>query len=150
MTMPVYSFAAIGIIWKDTSKREVLLMKHRSGFPHGLMGEWFFPGGIVEYGERAGVAAAREVQEETGIISHDLVLSDISTYREAWKDGEVEKTVDVVLAIYEGWYATGELTKGDESDDVAWVARSDLGKYLSPRITDTYLPSQVRTSIGLE
>ena len=49
------------VVWRDAQRRELLLMR-RSDNAH-----WGLPGGYVEPGESIVAAAAREVQEETGV-----------------------------------------------------------------------------------
>lgn len=147
--MPSYSFAAAGIVWKDASRKEVLLMKHWSSYPHGLMGEWFFPGGIVEYGEQPRDAARREVEEETSVVCDDLELVDVCAYLEKRMDNGKEKSVQVALVSYEGTRASGEAAFSEETEEVAWVRKEDLGKYLSPRIASTYLSLKIRRDLGL-
>jgi len=49
------------VVWRDARRRELLLMR-RSDNAH-----WGLPGGYVEPGESIVAAAAREVQEETGV-----------------------------------------------------------------------------------
>ncbi|MCG8588980.1 MAG: NUDIX domain-containing protein [Proteobacteria bacterium] len=48
------------IVWRDSSRRELLLMQRSDN------GRWGLPGGHVEPGESVVEAAAREVLEETG------------------------------------------------------------------------------------
>jgi ADP-ribose pyrophosphatase YjhB (NUDIX family) len=49
------------VVWRSAERRELLLMR-RSDNEH-----WGLPGGYVEPGESITAAAAREVQEETGV-----------------------------------------------------------------------------------
>ena len=53
---------------------EVLLI--RRGKPP-RMGDWSLPGGMQEIGETVFEAAAREVQEETGVTISDIALIDV-------------------------------------------------------------------------
>jgi ADP-ribose pyrophosphatase YjhB (NUDIX family) len=49
------------VVWRDATRRELLLMQ-RSDNAH-----WGLPGGYMEPGESVDVATAREVREETGV-----------------------------------------------------------------------------------
>ncbi len=50
-------------VWREAGSRELLLMQRSDN------GHWGLPGGYVEPGETVLQAAAREVQEETGVVA---------------------------------------------------------------------------------
>jgi 8-oxo-dGTP pyrophosphatase MutT (NUDIX family) len=89
---------------------------------------WSLPKGHVERGESPAVAAAREVEEETGIRGH--VIAELGTI-DFWfvADGQrVHKTVHHFLLEAE----SGELSNADvEIDEVAWVPLDELSGRLA-------------------
>jgi len=104
--------ACAGAIVRDESGRLLLV---RRGRPPGL-GSWSLPGGRIEPGETAAVAAAREVREETGL---------------AVEVGEVLITAVIADGAYHvqdfaARVVGGELRAGDDASDVRWVDEDEL------------------------
>ena len=54
------------IIFAPVADRLAVLLIRRGDFPD--IGEWAFPGGFIERGELPVTAAARELEEETGLV----------------------------------------------------------------------------------
>lgn len=90
--------ASFGVIpLRDTQPWEVFLIKHRRG-------HWGFPKGHLEAGETPEQAAARELEEETGLVvkkfwETDPLVEHFSFYYQGTK---VEKTVTYFLALVDG------------------------------------------------
>lgn len=108
----------------------VLLVK-RGNAP--LADVWAFPGGRVEFGERLAEAAAREVEEETGLrvtIAGAIDQAEI-ILRDA--DGAPER--HYVLIVFAGDWVSGEPVAGDDAADALWVPESDLHRF--PKTPDT-------------
>jgi len=85
-----------------------LLLVRRNHEP--ALGRWSFPSGYVDAGEVIEAAAAREVQEETGL---DVRLTRLlGVYSSA---GE-----QVVFVAYAGEAPAGEARAGDEVSEARW------------------------------
>lgn len=124
-----FRLSASIVLWRGG---EILVMKRAGGFSAG---GWFIPGGHVEQGERPGEAAARELQEETGIEidAADLRLVDVMTY-------ETEPGTTAHTIIYNGDCADGvECAINEEHVYSRWmtpdayIARFLDGDYLRSR-----------------
>ncbi|GAA3566382.1 NUDIX domain-containing protein [Kribbella ginsengisoli] len=108
----------------DADERVLLMWRHR--FLTDRWG-WELPMGLIEVGETAAEAAAREVEEETG-----------------WRVGELEELVysepaagimdsehHVFLATAAVW--VGEPTELNESDRIEWIPLSDVPGMIARR-----------------
>ena len=93
---------------------------------------WSMPKGHLEPGETAEVAAIREVQEETGIMSHVIATLGTIDFWFMSQDRRIHKTVHHYLEA-DG----GELSDADvEVVQVAWIPLeevSDLLRYPDER-----------------
>lgn len=84
----------------------------RSGF-------WSIPAGYVEYGEDVRAAAARELQEETGLIAD---IGDVVHVASNFHD-PAKLTVGI---WFDGLVTGGDLKAGDDADEVGWFAIDSL------------------------
>lgn len=87
---------------------EVLLI-WRKNPPEG----WALPGGFIEYGEPAEVAAIREFREETGLEASNLRL--VGVYSDPVRDDRFH-TLGVAYAAD----VSGELQAGDDAQSARW------------------------------
>ncbi|HWB68100.1 MAG TPA: NUDIX hydrolase [Mycobacteriales bacterium] len=99
-----------GAVIRDDAGR--LLLVRRGHAPSA--GTWSLPGGRVEPGETPAAAAAREVQEETGLVV------------------EIGRLIDVVdlgdyeVHDFEAQPIGGQLQAGDDASDVKWCTPDEL------------------------
>src|SRR4051794_3386608 len=112
-----------GAVVRDGEGR-VLLVRRGSDPGRGL---WSVPGGRVEAGENSEAAAAREVQEETGlridvdglagVVERDglggvvYVIEDFLAHPADGADPEAVRAADDATEV--GWFTTEELTQLD-------------------------------------
>ena len=82
-------------------------------------GDWTLPAGFVDAHEDPMLAAARECQEETGLIVKITHLRDIISGREH------ERGADMVI-VYDAEIIGGELTAGDDADQAAFFPLNQL------------------------
>ncbi|MCU4971199.1 NUDIX domain-containing protein [Halobacteria archaeon AArc-m2/3/4] len=92
--------------------------------PYDHDSEWMLPGGHVEVPEQPREAAARELEEETGLVadSEDLELFE-TVYR------QVVEGAHAVLSLYaiEKEATTGTLNAGSDAADVRFWTPAELG-----------------------
>ncbi|QRV13792.1 NUDIX hydrolase [Haloterrigena salifodinae] len=85
--------ASVAIV--DRSRADARVLCVERGVPPGV-GEWTLPGGHIEIGEEPAAAAARELEEETGISVDPDALEILSASAMAPRDGKHVMTVHYV------------------------------------------------------
>ena len=111
--------AAGGIVWRDASRRELLLI-HRLRYD-----DWSLPKGKLEDGERHRDAALREVWEETGLrcsLGDRLVEIRYPTPR-----GEDKRVRWWAMTVD----SDDGFRPGHETDERRWVPLDDVDGLLS-------------------
>lgn len=104
----------------------VILRRNRAGRL-----EWCLPKGHLEPGETTEEAAAREIEEETGVSGR--VICHLSSV-EYWFRGSharVHKMVHHYLTEYTGGEITAENDPDQEAEDAAWVKLKSAPEVLS-------------------
>ena len=117
------SIPTVGVlIYKDDT---VLLVRHGAKASH-LTGWYGVPAGRLEEGETNIQAAVRELQEETGLVTHEsdllqlqLTMPPVDIPR---KDGTVKK---FTITLFYCLHYFGELTSSEETIP-EWVKLSKL------------------------
>jgi 8-oxo-dGTP diphosphatase len=84
----------VGIVVVKSGR--VLLGKRKGA--HGA-GEWAFPGGKLAYGEELADCAARELEEETGLVAESFRTIPVTTNDIFWADGVHFLTVYLECAV---------------------------------------------------
>ncbi|NOT53140.1 MAG: NUDIX hydrolase [Deltaproteobacteria bacterium] len=98
---------------------KTLLVKIKQG---PFLGQWAFPGGLVQVGEPLDTAARRELYEKTGV--QDLYLEQLYTFGEVHRDPAAHTVAVAYFALVPpGAHA---LTRGDKYAEIAWFPVSEL------------------------
>lgn len=96
---------------------EILLVKR--GPNTARPGLWAVPAGFVDYGEEIRAAAARELEEETGLVAE---IGDV-----LWVASNFHDPHKLTVGIwFEGFEKGGALEAGDDAVDVGFFALDDL------------------------
>ncbi len=104
--------AAKGALTKGTSKQKLLLIRRKN---HPSIGMWALPGGFVDLKENLEDAAARELQEETGVV--DIPLVQIGTFGAYDRDPRWR----VITTLYGTILPNVPHTEaGDDAADARW------------------------------
>jgi len=98
-----------------------LLMIRRGGAP--FKGHWALPGGFVEENESLERAAARELQEETGIVQTSLV--QLGAFGDPGRD---PRGHTVSVAFYAFIAAPARPVAADDAADAQWVSLSTIAR----------------------
>ncbi len=101
----------------------VLLVRRKNEPDAGL---WGFPGGHVELGETALAAAARELQEETGVTATpNRYLNNLDIVH---RDDAGVVTFHCLLAVVICDYVSGDPVAADDVSDAGWFTLAEIAK----------------------
>jgi 8-oxo-dGTP pyrophosphatase MutT (NUDIX family) len=111
---------AVSVFVRDDRGRVLLIQRTDNGL-------WSLPSGGQEIGESVAQTAVRETREETGISVE--VIGLVGVYSDPghvieYSDGEVRQQFSLCFRAVP---VDGEPTPSDESSDVQWIARDELG-----------------------
>lgn len=86
-------------------------------------GTWSVPAGFLEYNERPVVAAARELEEETGLTAEE---QDLELYNTTFVTTESRENVVVILYRINRTQVEGELRAGSDAAAAQFWRKSDF------------------------
>ena len=134
---PAQQFPKLGAsacVWKDG---KVLLVR-RAKPPLGL---WSLPGGHVEFGETALVAAKRELLEESG------VTADLTAFVGLYEIIQEKPAFHYAIACYGGVWRSGEAHASSDALDARWLAPAEFDSLdLAPNVREAI--ARARTLLG--
>ncbi|WP_313577554.1 NUDIX domain-containing protein [Lacrimispora sp.] len=147
MTVDMLIFA----VDEEEMETEVLLIKRKN---HPCIGQWAIPGGFVNVDESLEAAAARELEEETGL--EGICLEQLYT----WGNVKRDPRTRVISVSYMAAVPKNQLTPkaGDDAEEACWfqvkkkklselengatyaltIENEDEHIFMSYRITETY------------
>ena len=117
---PNRPFAAALAICRRGDK---LLLAQRAKGPSTAVGRWGFPGGMHEVGETILAAAARELQEETGIEAEPKRVID--AFDVSGKDADGRYRVHFVLVCVVLDWKAGEGAPIEDASAVGWYTAEE-------------------------
>ncbi len=119
---PARPLVGVGaVVWNG----QAVLLARRGRPP--AQGSWALPGGLIELGETAEAALAREVLEECGIEIRPGPILGLFQPLERDPDGRIR--YQYVVIDFLAYYVAGNLSVGDDAADARWVAPEDLDQY---------------------
>ena len=110
---PAHPRPAVGVVVIESGR---LLLVQRSKNPY--RGCWAVPGGKVRWGETLAAAAAREAEEETGLI---VRVGDVVWVGETMSPSGEAPVNHNVLIDFEATVVGGVLRAGSDAADAAFV-----------------------------
>jgi ADP-ribose pyrophosphatase YjhB (NUDIX family) len=113
---PEYAVAAVGAVLIRDGR--ILLVKR--GYPPAV-GKWSLPGGVIEAGEGLADAAARELEEETGLKAKPLGVIWVLNNVILDQAGRVKYHYLIVDIIFDSKTVEGIPRAGGDALDVSWV-----------------------------
>ena len=128
---PARPIVGVGAVILTTDPAGVVLIKRHY---EPLAGRWSLPGGTVEVGETLEEAAAREIEEETGLVV--TVGPVVEVFDRILRDAEGRVRFHFVLVDYLCRPSGGRLQHGSDVDDVVIADPAQLDEY---RLTDKAL-----------
>lgn len=125
---PTRPWVGIGVVVHKG--HDILLIKRAKAPNQGL---WSLPGGAQDLGETIAQGAAREVCEETGVITKDHTVIDCLDSIHLDADGQVEYHYSLIEVSC--LYQSGTLRALDDALDAKWVPFSQIQQLNLPKNT---------------
>jgi len=115
-----YPVPIVRLIIPEKAGRVLILKRAESR--HGL-GAWCLPGGKVDYGDTVEEAAARELYEETSLVSNSMRFL---FYQDSLPP---EPGGMHCINLYLACAIEGKLSLNRESSEFAWIGPEELSNY---------------------
>lgn len=136
-------YCAAGAIIEKDGKILLVQEKKSGNFPGA--GKWNQPAGLVDVGEDAAGAAAREVREETGLEWEPKGLLGIYALVRNDQAAHFGATPHVFKYIFRGTVVGGELRpQPDEVDEVKWFSPEEIFAMDATVLRDPDIKQEVR------
>jgi len=127
---PGRPIVGVGVLIEEDGR--YLLVKRAAEPDAGL---WSIPGGLIEVGERAEEAAAREALEETGLTVEMLGRIDVVDKIVRDPDGDVR--YHFIIIDFLARPLGGEMRAMDDALDAVWVTPGEFTGYqLTPTLVE--------------
>jgi ADP-ribose pyrophosphatase len=127
---PGRPIVGVGVLIEEYGR--YLLVKRAAEPDAGL---WSIPGGLIEVGERAADAAAREALEETGLTVEILGRVDVVDRVVRDPDGNVR--YHFVIIDFHARPLSGKMRAMDDALDAVWVTPEEFIDYeLTPTLVE--------------
>jgi 8-oxo-dGTP diphosphatase len=127
---PGRPIVGVGVLIEEDGR--YLLVK-RAAEPDA--GMWSIPGGLIDVGEKAADAAAREALEETGLTVEILGRVDVVDKIVRDPDGDVR--YHFVIIDFNARPLSGEMRAMDDALDAVWVTPDGFTEYeLTPTLVE--------------
>ena len=129
---PDKPMVGVGVLIRDGDR--YLLIKRAAEPDRGL---WSIPGGMVEVGERASEAAAREAKEETCLDVEIVELIDVVD--KIIRDEEGRIKFHFVILDYLATPTGGTLEASSDAQDAKWATAEEFPSYeLTPTLIELF------------
>lgn len=129
--------SAVIIVLKDGER---VLVQER--LKHPYFGFWGYPGGKIRWGETILEAAARELDEETGLRADMTYRGVYHEHVRSAESGEILE--DKIFHVVGAEKPAGKLKTDFEGGRNAWLSLTELSK-----IDKKYTSTDIETSLGL-
>ena len=127
---PSRPIVGVGVLIEEGGR--YLIIKRAAEPDSGL---WSIPGGLVELGEKASDAAAREALEETGLVVE--IVDRVGVVDKIVYDDEGRVKYHFVILDFKARPLSGDMTPMDDASDALWVAPEELPQYsLTPTLVE--------------
>jgi 8-oxo-dGTP diphosphatase len=137
----------------DRSLKVLLIRRGQQPFS----GSWALPGGFVGMEETLEEAAARELEQETGVSAEGVYLEQLYTFGDPGRDPRTRVITVAYFALVDSSAVTPKVTGQEEISDVRWFSVRELPKDMAfdHRTILEYAVKRLRnkleyTAVGLE